>query len=459
MHFTTYEFIAFFAFILIFNNLGGLLHNIFRKFVLIGASYFLYATFSPYYVITLASISLVTLFFAKLIKAKFISLDRLFLAIGVVLVLSVLIFLKYYDFFVTSMSGYVPEVFGRFEIIDIVTPIGLSYMTFKAISLLVDCRRGRIENLKSVDVLLYLSFFPQILAGPIERYSDFVKHLSIDALIKTDFAKYALRFCVGVAKKLLLVSALLSNDLMSIFQLPSNYSGVDLLIAIYLFSAYVFIDFSGYSDISIGLSGMLGIRTMENFDKPYFAASLTDFWRRWHISLSSWIRDYIYIPLGGNRKGKLREIVNLVFAMTIAGIWHGVNLNFLIWGFIHGILLAMNRVIRVNSKFRYLGIFVTFHLVSLLWIFFNTESLGTALEYLTGLASFDKPFVFITLTNLALIVLVFVIHNYEVVLISKLANILKKFRFIYQGIILGIILWLIFELAPETTPYFIYYQF
>lgn len=459
MHFTTYEFIAFFAVVLIFNSLGALLNLSFRKIFLIIFSYYFYFLFNLEFVLFLFLISSTTYIFSIFLTNELFSLRKVFLSLGILVVLSFLILLKYFDFIITNFSIYFPQIVNNIKLIDIITPIGISYISFKSISLIIDVYRGTVKSVKLIDVFLYLSFFPQLLAGPIERYNNLISQINMPNNANIEFSKYAIRFCWGIFKKLILVSALFSNDLMGIFQLPERYSAIDLLLGIYLFSAYIFIDFSGYTDISNGLSGMLGIKCMENFNRPYLTSSISEFWRRWHISLSNWIRDYIYIPLGGNRVGRFRNGLNLIIVMILAGIWHGANLNFLVWGFLHGLLLVVSRVSLLENKFKYVGMLVTFHLVSFLWIIFNTESLDVAFDYFKGFINFNSPTILLSYTNIVLLLIAFIIHTYETKIVSVIFNFINRFRFVYQGMFLGIILWLIFELAPETTPFFIYYQF
>ncbi|MBP9759392.1 MBOAT family protein [Candidatus Dojkabacteria bacterium] len=459
MHFTTYEFIAFFAVILIFNSLGALLNTGFRKISLIVFSYYFYYLFNFEFILFLLAISIITFVFSTILTNRLFTFRKIFLSLGILSILSVLVALKYFDFIITSLSTYFPQILQSITLVDIITPIGISYISFKSISLIIDTYRGTVSSVKLVDVFLYLSFFPQLLAGPIERYNGLISQISLTNLSNIDFSKYAFRFCWGVFKKLIIVSALFSNDLMSIFQIPEKYSAIDLLLGIYLFSAYIFIDFSGYTDISNGLSGMLGIKCGENFNKPYSASSISEFWKKWHISLSNWIRDYVYIPLGGNRVGKFRNYLNLIIAMTLAGIWHGANLNFLIWGFLHGLLIVLSRISLFGNRFKFVGVFITFNLISLLWIFFNTESLDVAFEYFKGLINFNSDYILLSYANIALLIIAIIIHNYEDQVISIVSIFINRFRFFYQGIFLGIILWLVFELAPETTPFFIYYQF
>ncbi|MGD9932050.1 MAG: MBOAT family protein [Mangrovibacterium sp.] len=266
----------------------------------------------------------------------------------------------------------------------ILLPIGISFYTFQAISYLVDVFSKKVEAVRNpLDFSFYLSFFPQLVAGPIVRAASFIPQLYQQyRLTKAEFGHAVYLITKGMFKKLVIADFLALNYIDRVFDAPLSFSGLENLLAVYAYSIQIYCDFSGYTDIAIGLALMLGFKIPVNFNAPYQATSLTDFWRRWHISLSLWLKDYLYIPLGGNRNGIAKTYLNLMVTMILGGLWHGANLRFLIWGAIHGAGLVIEKIIRKlypagnkNGRWRKaVTIFLTFQLVSFAWIFFRANN-------------------------------------------------------------------------------------
>jgi len=270
---------------------------------------------------------------------------------------------------------------------NILLPVGISFFIFHSLSYTIDVYRGIVKPLKNwADYALFVSFFPELVAGPIVRARDFVDQLFLPYQVdKHMFGKGVSLILAGLAKKIIL-SDIISTQLVDrVFDSPELASGPEAWFAFYGYGLQIFCDFSGYTDIAIGLALVLGFHLKTNFDQPYKAVSITDFWRRWHISLSVWLRDYLYITLGGNRKGSVRTYFNLLITMLLGGLWHGANWKFLVWGGMHGLALAIHKFWQTGfGKFSFaipnsFSWFLTFHFALLCWIPFRAESLESAI--------------------------------------------------------------------------------
>ena len=305
------------------------------------------------------------------------------LAVGIILNLIPLLFFKYFEF-ITSSLGLNLELASGIHL-----PLGISFFTFQSISYLVDSYRGHVDAQKRwIDLGVYIAFFPQLIAGPIVRYGHIANQLQSRQHSLDLFTSGVERFILGLAKKLLIANPL-GAVADQIFALPMSETSTSLAwVAIICYSLQIFFDFSGYSDMAIGLARMFGFRFLENFNYPYIARSLQDFWRRWHISLSTWFRDYLYIPLGGNRKGIGRTYFNLLIVFFLCGLWHGASWSFVVWGLLHGSFLIIERLglaQGLQKAPRILGHVYTLLIVVIAWVFFRIEDLPTAMEFLQRL--------------------------------------------------------------------------
>ena len=270
---------------------------------------------------------------------------------------------------------------------NIIIPLGVSFFTFSAISYLADILRNEYKSSDFIHVALYLSFFPKLTSGPLQKASAFFEQIDNQDRNKNisyqNLSEGLQIYCFGLFKKLVFADRL-SVFINEVYATPVAFSGLSILLAIISYSLQIYFDFSGYSDMAIGTGQMLGFDLPKNFNMPYLAQNVTEFWRRWHISLSTWIRNYIYIPLGGNRKGKIRQNINLLIAMTLCGLWHGATLNFILWGFLHGVALLVHkqfsRICKINNELcKVISIFFTFIFVSLLWVLFRADNISAAL--------------------------------------------------------------------------------
>jgi alginate O-acetyltransferase complex protein AlgI len=331
---------------------------------------------------------------------------RALLLFAVSVNLTILGFFKYYNFFVGSAVTLLESlgVHASVSTLSIILPVGISFYTFQSMSYAIDIYRRELEPAGNFwDYALYVAYFPQLVAGPIERTQHLLPQILSPAKVTAERVNIGLMLILlGMAKKVLIADNV-AGEVDRIFADPTHMSAGMLLRGAYLFAFQIYGDFAGYSDIARGVSELLGIRLMINFNQPYLSQSVTEFWRRWHISLSSWLRDYLYVPLGGNRRGEWQTYRNLLLTMLIGGLWHGANWTFVVWGGINGAYLAVERRLGIgrgpatasgNSLWswgRRIALTVlAFHLITLTWIFFRAASLGVAVQYLAGIMAFTN---------------------------------------------------------------------
>ncbi|QHI35614.1 Peptidoglycan O-acetyltransferase [Kordia antarctica] len=318
--------------------------------------------------------------------------QRIAVTVSVISNLSLLVFFKYFNFAVENYNSLL-QSFGfqgieSSSIMHIVLPLGISFYTFQSMSYSIDIYRGNAKAIRNfIDFACYVSMFPQLVAGPIIKFQEVSNQLQHRTHTLEKFSRGIAFFCLGMAKKVLL-----ANPCGKIADICFESVDVGFLNSWYGATSYAFqiyFDFSGYSDMAIGLGLMLGFVFPKNFDSPYLARSITEFWRRWHISLSTWLRDYLYIPLGGNKKGNNRTYVNLMIVMLIGGLWHGSSWNFIIWGAIHGLFLALERLANKKAFYQKLpkiaGIMITFIIVVFAWVFFRAADLPSAITYIQAM--------------------------------------------------------------------------
>ena len=393
MVFPTVEFAVFFPPVLF---LSWFLMNrpwgwkwVWKPFIL-AASYLFYAAANPKFCLLIGGVTLGNQLFATLITRTDAERRKSQLvAAAVVLDLAVLGLFKYYGFFAEDIDSLLEKAgLGLgLPLMTIALPIGLSFFTFQAISYVVDVRRGLCDRGSTMDVALYLSFFPHLVAGPIVRAREFLPQLASprdpkDVAVGTG----VFLICLGLVKKVI-VADLLARELVDpVFAVPEAYGTADTMLAVYGYAAQIYCDFSGYTDIAIGLALLMGFIFPRNFDRPYSSTSFREFWRRWHMTLSRFLRDFIYIPLGGNQKGRWKTYRNLMATMVLGGLWHGAAWGFVLWGFLHGAALAIERLLdgRIKAP-RWLAWAFVFHAVALMWIPFRAPDFDTAGAVLEGI--------------------------------------------------------------------------
>jgi D-alanyl-lipoteichoic acid acyltransferase DltB (MBOAT superfamily) len=361
------------------------------KPLVLAASYLFYAAASPRYCLLLAGVTLANQLGAVLIhRTKAEHIRRWIMAATVAIDLAVLGVFKYYGFFVDEIGGFLDSIgLGMpLPLLTLALPIGLSFITFQAISYVVDVKRGLLPPASTLDFGLYLSFFPHVVAGPIVRAREFIPQLAKPRDPRNVAVGAAVvLIALGLVKKVVLADYLARTVVDPVFGVPEAYSAPDVALAAYAYAAQIYCDFSGYTDIAIGVALLMGFVFPQNFNSPYRATSFRDFWRRWHMTLSRFLRDFLYVPLGGNRGGRWKTARNLMITMTLGGLWHGAAWGFVLWGALHGACLVGERVLRgrVNAP-AWLRWAVVFHVVVLGWILFRAESLDLAGTFLARLA-------------------------------------------------------------------------
>ncbi len=352
-----------------------------KNVVLLIASLFFYAWGEPKNVL-LMLLSIAVNYVCGLLLGRFDSDEKkrkVVLWVSVVFNLGLLFFFKYFNF----VTG------GLFPVIKL--PIGISFFTFQIMSYTIDVYRRSVEPQKNlVKLALYISLFPQLIAGPIVRYIDVEKQLTYRECTAEKTARGMIRFSMGLAKKVI-VSNTVAAICDGIFGSTNTVPAFTAWVGVICYALQIYFDFSGYSDMAIGMGHMLGFDFLENFNYPYVSCSVQEFWRRWHISLSSWFRDYLYIPLGGNRRGKVRTYINLIIVFACTGLWHGASFSFIVWGLWHGLFLVIERLgfKKVLDKLpKFIGWIYTMLVVLVGWVFFRADTLPAAMKYLGEMFSF-----------------------------------------------------------------------
>jgi len=381
-----------------------------RNALLLAASYYFYMVFSIPLVGLMMWATLLNYVSARMIHFSRDARKRaLLLVLSVMGNLGVLFFFKYYNFFAFSLASLCGAESNGWVLEHIMLPMGISFYTFQTMSYTIDVFRGRMKPTESLlDMALYVSFFPQLVAGPIMRGTDLMPQFREYHYLNLDRVASGFRLAVfGLAKKSFIADPM-GDFATMVFgtntpawrlggstDCISELSSLAILMGTWAFTIQIYCDFSAYTDIARGVARILGFRLMRNFDRPYLATSIRDFWRRWHISLSTWLRDYLYIPLGGNRKGPFRTYANLMITMILGGLWHGANWTFVAWGTLHGMLLSCDRAMghdggpaeQMPALTRIVRWFVTFNLVCVSWIFFRATTIGEAWEAIYGIVS------------------------------------------------------------------------
>lgn len=373
---------------------------------------------------------------------------------------------------------------------DIFLPVGISFFTFQSISYTIDVYRGNIRPLsRLLDYAFYVSFFPQLVAGPIVRARDFIPQIRKPLIVTSNmFGKGIFCIIAGLFKKAVISDYISVNFVERIFDQPDLYSGLENLLAVYGYTLQIYCDFSGYSDMAIGIALLLGFEFPKNFDNPYKSTSITEFWRRWHISLSSWLKDYLYITLGGNRHGKLRQYFNLLMTMLLGGLWHGASLNFILWGGLHGIFLCVDKMWKALcptfSPLSYLphkgkaetsrpwyafpilfiGGLITFHLVAACWILFRAPSFNIAQQVCDQILYKFQPQIFLQWCTSykavgCLMLLGYTLHFLPSSLFDSLRRFITKMPLIIQAITIVLVIYLVIQIKSSDVQPFIYFQF
>lgn len=443
----------------------------FRIVYVVLFSLFFYYKSSGFYFWILVFSSIVDYSLSQLIYTESIKFYRRFyLILSLLINLGLLAYFKYTNFFIQNFNGLLD---GNVALQEIILPVGISFYTFQTLSYTIDVYRNQLKPTKSfIDFLFFVSFFPQLVAGPIVRASDFIPQIYKKLnLTRAEFSSAILLIIGGLLKKAVISDYISTNFVDRVFDAPNNYTAFENLMASYGYAIQIYCDFSGYSDMAIGLAMLMGFTLPINFRTPYQSGSVTEFWRRWHISLSSWLRDYLYISLGGNRKGNIRTYFNLFITMLLGGLWHGANWKFVFWGMLHGLALAFERFfgqfikLPKNKMIRFVQVVITFHFVVFCWLFFrcdNFDGVFVMLDNISQLRWTPEKFHTIILGYKNVFILLFIgviWHFLPSRLIQFNEKIFIKTPLVIQAILLGFVFWLVYATASEGTHPFIYFDF
>jgi alginate O-acetyltransferase complex protein AlgI len=439
------------------------------KWVLLGASWVFYAWWDWRFVFLLAgSITLNHLVAGAMARFG----PRPWLAIGVVANMAVLGLFKYYNFFLatlvelTQRLGWSPPQAG----LQVLLPIGISFFTFEAIAYLIEVGQGKVSRLRLLDLAVYMSFFPKLTSGPITRASEFAPQLAAPADRSIEASTALWLIARGLFKKMVLATYLADAVTSGVFAAPGQYAGLEVLIGMYAYTVEIYLDFSAYTDMAIGLALLLGYRLPENFDRPYARITVTAFWAHWHMTLTRWLRDFVFTPLvSRGRVTTERTMWSLFLVMVIIGIWHGAGWNFMVFGAIHGVVIALERLSRVRRRAagrspaprhpvaRAARWLLTFHVVVLGWVFFRAGSVAGALEVLGGLLS-PGPVAISPMVPL-IIVVTLAVQLLPMTATDRLRAWFATLRPAAQAAALGVVLLVVDALGPVGVPPFIYFRF
>ncbi len=473
----------------------------FRYIFLLACSYFFYMCWNPKYALLMLTSTVITYLSGLLLsaaeqipdEAKRIRRKKWCVALSFISNLSILFFFKYYNFAADSIVRILEHahIHAEIPVLDVVLPVGISFYTFQALSYTMDVYRKEIYAERNfLKYALFVSFFPQLVAGPIERSKNLLIQINERHRFEFDRVREGLLLMLyGYFQKVVLAEYL-AAAVDNVYSSYAQRTGFQLLIATVLFAFQIYCDFGSYSNIAIGAAKVMGFRLMENFNTPYFAVSVADFWRRWHISLSSWFRDYLYIPLGGNRKGKVRKWINLMIVFLVSGLWHGASWHFVMWGALNGIYQVIGEWLRpvkkrINQLFRIdesvfshrlLHMLITFCLVDLSWVFFRASGMRESVEILKKIAglgtgswmTFGDNLAVLGLTDKTLVVLVISLLILLIADICKYHGISLTAWITKQGIwlrwilyyaaIFGILIFGVYGPGYDAAQ-FIYFQF
>lgn len=474
MLFPTAEYVIFFLPVLLFAWLSRRWLATHKVFLLL-ASYFFYGFWDWRFLPLLVGISVIAWVSTRALQATDdIRRKKVRLAIGVTASLLILAFFKYLGFAAGIVVNAMAAVGIHWTPIlpEIALPVGVSFFVFHGISLMMDGYRSKLDRKAPfLDSLLYIAFFPQLVAGPILRAASFLPQLRVHRDPGSiDVSRGMILIIIGLVKKVLIANHLATAIVDHVFETPVARSGLEVLLGIYGYAAQIYCDFSGYTDIAIGCALLLGYQFPKNFDSPYVAASPQEFWHRWHISLSSWLRDYLYIPLGGSRKGPVRIHVNLMITMLLGGLWHGAAWNFVFWGALHGGALVVHRLwsdsevpfirkIRAGRAWPLMARLICFHFVCFGWVFFRAPTWEHSWQVLKSLGNAWTVGPWFTGG--------IIIAISAGVLAQGLPDRLREYveagysrrPLVIQGLILALAVLLIDALGPSGIAPFIYFQF
>jgi alginate O-acetyltransferase complex protein AlgI len=447
-----------------------------RKWVLLVASYVFYAWWDWRLVWLLVTVSAIAQLGALWVERQDEQTARTRRAVVASLALLIpLVWFKYYGFFALSLANAFEGIglSAPLPLLQVVLPVGISFYTFMAISYVVDVSRLEITPAPWLDAFVYLAFFPHLVAGPIVRGGELLPQIRRRRdPERIDVSRAAFLILGGLFKKVVVSSFLAAQIVDPVFGAPGAHSALETLVAIYGYAIVIYTDFSGYTDIAIGVALLLGFEFPANFDRPYAAVSLRDFWHRWHITLSRWLRDYLYVPLGGSKRGEVRTAINVMITMLLGGLWHGAGWTFVAWGGLHGIGQVVGRWRRRRREQRGLPLepasaaavlrarVVTFHLICLGWVFFRAGSIDRAFDVLDRLVTgWAEPSTLVTPLVVAAIAGMLLLQNVPRTPAPMVLRTFSRLAPVMQGAALAVVLFAITTLGPNGVAPFIYFRF
>jgi alginate O-acetyltransferase complex protein AlgI len=431
--------------------------------------YFYYKSSGIFFLLLVASI-IIDFNLAKWIEqAQSKTAKKALLVWSLIANLGMLAYFKYTNYFVELVDTFAGTHIGTF---DIFLPVGISFFTFQSLSYTIDVYKGQLKALDDIwDYAFFVTFFPQMVAGPIVRAADFIPQIYKPLVVtREDFGRAVYLIGAGLFKKAVISDYISANFVDRVFDSPLQYTGLENLFAVYGYAMQIYCDFSGYTDMAIGIGLLLGFEFPINFDSPYQSRSITEFWRRWHISLSTWLRDYLYIPLGGNRKGTLRTYFNLMMTMLLGGLWHGAATRFIIWGGLHGLGLALERwwnglfPARPGVLRKALGRLWTFHFVCFCWIFFRAQDLSTVNNILSQVLFHFEPQVFMEFLGgyfnvIFWMCLGYLLHFMPSSMEKGGQAFVTRLPLVFKALLIVLIAALVMQVKSSDVQPFIYFQF
>ena len=466
--FHTGFFLFIFSIFLVFYSFIFRKRNVRDVAIIIFGFYFYYKSSGAFLILLFTCLSVDYLFSIWLGKTKSLRKKKIILVGGILFSLSFLLYFKYRNFFMQNVS----DLFGSsYELSELILPVGISFYTFQSISYLVDIYQNKLRPSGYKNYMLYMSFFPHLMAGPIVRAKDFLPQIEQPTVLDSAKMNEALYLIIkGFVKKAIIADYIAQySDL--VFSTPDGFSGTEHLVSLLCYTLQIFCDFSGYTDMAIGIALLLGFRLCVNFRSPYRSLNITDFWRRWHISLSTWLRDYIYIPLGGNRKGVSLQLLFLAITMIIGGFWHGASWKFVFWGAGHGLLLIIHKLIvlkfpkKINHPiYQLFSWVITFICVSLLWVPFRAVSMedawlvyqkifsGIEFSYFSAIYSANPLLIVMLLFGFTATTLP---KKIKEIAINKFYNTDLILKFVFFAILIQLYL----QVKSASVQPFIYFQF
>ena len=446
-------------------------------YVILFSLYFYYKASGIYFLLLIVAATSDFLIARAIFRTANRTARRWLVALSVAVNLGMLGYFKYTNFLIEIANGLFGEGFLQFQ--NIFLPVGISFFVFQSMSYTIDIYRGQLRPLSSwLDYLFYLSFFPQLVAGPIVRARDFIPQIRRNPIVVTRemFGMGIFLILTGLFKKAVISDFISLNFVDRVFDEPLLYTGFECLMGIYGYALQIYCDFSGYSDMAIGIALLLGFRFPKNFDAPYQSATITEFWHRWHISLSSWLRDYLYISLGGNHKGRMRTYFNLLLTMVLGGLWHGAALRFVLWGALHGVALALHKVwlsLVPGAKWtgaemhwwnRILGWFIMFNLVCFGWLMFRAESMQSiALMLHQIFHDFNAPLIPQVVSGYAAVFLLIAVGYLLHFLPGRVDELARRavtaLPTALQVLLVAAMIWGVMQIKSSDIQPFIYFQF